>query len=392
MAIITVGARGNRQPCTTNYRCDGTNDQTEINAAISAAGVGGTVYLSSGRFVVNGDITLTNGVNLIGKGTSTILDAGTNRTGPYARHLYINGATSGLQTVRGFELHGNICMWSRGNNIRHSYIVSRELSDVHDSAILLACPSGTNLSNIRYDNCACIDVDAMGFVMSSPKDLSDPNHLISNVVYANCDAIRCGHASTRFIPSGSPSCWCVGFDIEWVNVTNALYINCYAERSWESGFHGEASNEYINVKYVRCRSIRNGIQKAIDDATYVSWCAGFTMMGGMSAHDCIADTNYTGFRMDVPSVGAMSGKCGALYRCTIRDSQFAQIQAANNTGTYLIADKCTSIVTTGTPSLLRTGTHTGMRVTNYQRIPSGSGATTVSGTDNVISYDDDGGT
>jgi hypothetical protein len=59
-----------------DYRCDGKDDQKEINAAITSCGsAGGTVLLSPGRFVISGAVRLRSLVALVGSGRATVLRA-----------------------------------------------------------------------------------------------------------------------------------------------------------------------------------------------------------------------------------------------------------------------------------------------------------------------------
>ena len=60
---------------SANYLCDGTADQTEINAAITALGSsGGTVYLCPGSYYTSATIAITsqNGVFLQGGGRRAV--------------------------------------------------------------------------------------------------------------------------------------------------------------------------------------------------------------------------------------------------------------------------------------------------------------------------------
>lgn len=73
--VITVAAsdasNAARQP---DYRCDGTADDVEIQAAIDLAAVtGGIVQLSDGTYTLAAEITMKSNVELCGVGASTIL-------------------------------------------------------------------------------------------------------------------------------------------------------------------------------------------------------------------------------------------------------------------------------------------------------------------------------
>lgn len=66
-----------------HYLCDGTDDQLEINQAISDLGtIGGLVQLTEGTFSTSGAIRLNRRITLQGKGCSTLLQA----TGTWTAH------------------------------------------------------------------------------------------------------------------------------------------------------------------------------------------------------------------------------------------------------------------------------------------------------------------
>lgn len=56
-----------------DYICDGTDDDVQINAAITAATVGGRVKLSEGSFSCTANVLLSENITLVGQGMSTIL-------------------------------------------------------------------------------------------------------------------------------------------------------------------------------------------------------------------------------------------------------------------------------------------------------------------------------
>src|SRR5690606_35043605 len=58
---------------SADYIADGTSDQTEINAALTA-GAGGKVYLAEGTYVVNATILVPNNTTLEGAGKGTVIE------------------------------------------------------------------------------------------------------------------------------------------------------------------------------------------------------------------------------------------------------------------------------------------------------------------------------
>lgn len=59
-----------------DYVADGTGDQTEINAALTAA-TGGKIYLMEGTYTVDSQITVPNGTTLAGNGYGTLVQLAT---------------------------------------------------------------------------------------------------------------------------------------------------------------------------------------------------------------------------------------------------------------------------------------------------------------------------
>ena len=56
------------EKAAANYQATGSNDQTVINTALTAAGTGGTVVLDSGHFYLQGSVTPPAGTQLLGMG------------------------------------------------------------------------------------------------------------------------------------------------------------------------------------------------------------------------------------------------------------------------------------------------------------------------------------
>ncbi|MGB4967319.1 MAG: NosD domain-containing protein, partial [Candidatus Saccharimonadales bacterium] len=108
---------------SADYVTDGTDDQTEINAALSAA-AGGKVYLTEGTYTVSAAISVPNNTTLSGAGTGTVVTianafnttvnaitnttTGGNGTGIVIQSLKLDGnranQTSG--TMNGIYLNG----------------------------------------------------------------------------------------------------------------------------------------------------------------------------------------------------------------------------------------------------------------------------------------------
>lgn len=76
-ATLVVAASDSKDTTNADYVCDGTDDEVEINQAISdLPATGGRVLLMDGTFDIDSSISLNkSNVSLIGQGKSTILEA-----------------------------------------------------------------------------------------------------------------------------------------------------------------------------------------------------------------------------------------------------------------------------------------------------------------------------
>ena len=70
---FVVAASDAEDPSRADYVCDGTDDDVQINTAITAATTGGSVKLSEGNFSCRANVLLSENVTLVGQGMSTIL-------------------------------------------------------------------------------------------------------------------------------------------------------------------------------------------------------------------------------------------------------------------------------------------------------------------------------
>jgi hypothetical protein len=89
-----------------DYVCDGTDDQTEINAAITAAAtIGGTVLLSEGTFTIDGAINLATKVHLRGMGMeATIIEVDTGTSSDFTMLL---ASSKSRLSISALTLDGN---------------------------------------------------------------------------------------------------------------------------------------------------------------------------------------------------------------------------------------------------------------------------------------------
>lgn len=105
--VVAAGDSSQAIKDAADYVADGTGDQTEINAALTAA-AGGKVYLTEGTYTINGAISVPNNTTLAGAGTGTII------TIPNSFDTTINAITNTTTggngtgiTIQDLKLDGN---------------------------------------------------------------------------------------------------------------------------------------------------------------------------------------------------------------------------------------------------------------------------------------------
>jgi hypothetical protein len=104
-----------------NYVCDGTADQTEINAALldaflTAGGGRGTVLLS-GKFTINGSILMRHATVLAGSGHNTIIQSASGMTAVGMIMLF--DVNTALTQVRDLTLWGNFASGGSSHGIAY---------------------------------------------------------------------------------------------------------------------------------------------------------------------------------------------------------------------------------------------------------------------------------
>jgi hypothetical protein len=272
-ASVTVAASNSHGKNTAQYICDGSDDQTEIQAAINqVASSGGSVYLLDGTFNVAGDIYLVSGVNLIGKGagktTLKFVSEGWVQ-------IYGNNIIQKLQSI------GPTGFFIIGSHVKMTDVTARNYSVKKGAFYIYAYNQA--LTDFTFTNCKAIDGSGHGFINDGE---GSPNS-ISDITYSGCTATNSGRAA-QFDP------WVTGFVLSETNdITNLLVVNCRAEGSWESGFHFEDRPQKINVIVRNCVSINNGQKKTQEPPKYA---AGF--LGGsptMQYIDCTSQGNRVGY-------------------------------------------------------------------------------------------------
>ena len=265
-----------------DYTCDGIADQIEIQQALDALGTrGGTVSLTEGTFHLSGNLNIPSNVIFEGQGSdATWLEWSAGRV-----------VSDGKENIvlRDFKTTGTGAIFlANCNHVRvHNITAIVDDSDHGGAFYLYACYN--IMEDVEFVNCKAIDCGRPGWQNcgeGSPK-------IIRDVRYIDCEAINCGRYS-RFAPYGQ---WTCGFILtENVDIEDLEVVRCYAEGSFESGFHFEAAPSKKHIVLRDCISKSNG-QKPDnyynpDTGTYgCMFGSGFWLHGDVTLINCTAENN-----------------------------------------------------------------------------------------------------
>ena len=135
-----------------DYTCDGTDDQVQINAAITALGAtGGIVHLTEGTFYITAHIDLATNTILEGSGPATILKIPTGNASTFDMIENSNQSVGNTYlTIRKLTLDGNRANVSGTNKaidfarVGQSWIEDCVLQNFSGDTIYLTSGSGTS--------------------------------------------------------------------------------------------------------------------------------------------------------------------------------------------------------------------------------------------------------
>lgn len=295
----SVASSTSRLKSTAQYICDGSNDQTEIQAAINAIAAkgGGDVYLLDGTFNVAGDIRLLSGVNLIGRGAGI-----TTLSFVSEGEVQVDGNN----TIRALEATGPTGIIIVGSRVRCTDVNIKNYSAKKGAFYIYAY--NKDLSDVIFTNCNAIDGSSHGFINSGE---GSPNS-ISGITYTGCSAINAGRAS-QFNP------WVNGFTLaESTTINKVLVEKSWADGCWESGFYLTEGRKENNVTIRNCISACNGQKKAIEEPFYG---AGF--FGGSQTvrfSECISQNNKNGFSLRSGATAVQCNDIGSINGFSTTDN------------------------------------------------------------------------
>ncbi|MBU4332050.1 right-handed parallel beta-helix repeat-containing protein [Patescibacteria group bacterium] len=166
---LIVAANDSNDKTRADYVCDGTDDEVQINQAISALpAAGGTVYLLEGTYVVNPQtlisgttyyaISLNSNVALIGSGAGTVIKLKDSWNG---NGRLINANTKNSILLQNFKIDGNKGGQSGGSQ----------------DGIVFTTVTKSKINKLWVEN---VDVEGIAFKSSSNNNIISSCHFVSN--------------------------------------------------------------------------------------------------------------------------------------------------------------------------------------------------------------------
>ena len=292
---VAASDAGAASRAAANYLCDGTADQAEIQAALTALGAaGGDVILSEGTFSITGTIQVPAHARLLGAGSaSTSLRFSNNG---YISILTDYVVLDGFSAT-GTAYHSPVSQYGLIYSFNANHLKINNIEATADNTIqgVIFINQGNDrtVQDIELNNDRVVDAGTYAFLFSS---WSSTNKLIRDVRLVDCEAINAGKYS-RF------NDWVTGFDFaEQNDIQNLTAIRCTADGSWESGFHLEGVPTKTGLTYIDCISRNNGQDKKVQSRSTLGWGAGYLLSGQVTLQNCLSANDYIGYDINGASI------------------------------------------------------------------------------------------
>lgn len=316
-----------------NFVCDGTNDHTQIQAAIDRVDSlgGGSVYVKRGTYDIGAPLDIDQYyISLRGDGKSTILRA---QNGLDDNVIEMTGAGKWFQEIRDLQVYGNKASMASGHGIYISHTYSS-----HDSNILL-----NNLWLHDVEDYGVYIVDGTG-----TREVHMNNVLVSA---PNDGGFRLGGTDHKLVDCVSENPQNHGFYIP----TTLQLTGC---KSFGAGKDGSGYGFYITNVSNGQVMLANCWAQDCDGHGFSIWDTNYAQLVG-----CLADSNdEDGFRIDASQENGsqyniLSG-CQSFDRAGGLFGQAVGIHLCNNSANNIVGDS----IGEGVAGITDTGTNNRVHV------------------------------
>ena len=282
-----------------DYVCDGTADDVQINAAITAiAATGGRVLLSEGTFTLSAAIAMSGGITLQGQGGETTIQAADD----VASHAMISAVGTASITIRDMVLDGRRALQaatSHAGIILNGVILSRVI-DVYAGGF-------STTGALVGEGIAFLVLDSAG--------------VVEDLLFQGCTAEFTSDAGFAFSTGAGAN-------------TYVRMVGCHANSCDGSGF--EITADYVDI--AGCSSTTDGNVGflVLGDYVTMSGCSSVDAgAGGVSfsgANRCVLSgctvTNPTTTGISIAGASSFVSVSGCL------------VDLSGSTGIYVEADDC----------------------------------------------------
>ena len=182
--VVTVAAQ--YYSGYADYYCDGTDDQEEINNAVSYAGtIGGTVKLTRGTFNITSSITVTSNINILGEGEGTEIITGQPAT---AYSVFYSAGSSGSY-IQNVSICSLLLDFSEKKDnsgyIRLDYVDGYRISNIVVRNPVTYNIYGKELKNGSVTSCRIGNASSVVNVKTYGINITNTTTSVSNIIQGN---------------------------------------------------------------------------------------------------------------------------------------------------------------------------------------------------------------
>lgn len=229
-ASIIVAASNSPQAVKdgAQYIATGTNDQTTINNALTAA-AGGKVYLAEGTYTISASINIPNNTTLAGAGTGTIVTIPNGQNGTYA--MLTNASTPGSGfTIRDFTINGNSANQTSGVT---DGIYLNTVGDAYSSPVL---------PGALIDNMTITSLFGGNAVKLS---LSDNNTITNSTLIRSSDGVYTANSGFNTVTNNKIMANVVGMYMDANSYNGTITGNVFKDNSYAGLMTWSVSNNIL---------------------------------------------------------------------------------------------------------------------------------------------------